>query len=78
MSQRSSRAQQNYEKTSLQFAIINQERWERTFPQATLALNGYSLMLIFASTYASAKSSLPLAMAPTNTAMLWVVGKVGR
>ena len=47
-------------------------------PHATDALNGKSLILIFSSTIASAKSSLPLAMAPTNTAMLCVSGSVGR
>jgi hypothetical protein len=42
---------------------------KRTFPHATLALNEYSLILIFSSTYASAKSSRPRAIAPTNTAI---------
>lgn len=35
-------------------------------------------MPIFSSTYASAKSSRPRAMAPTKTAILCVVGNVGR
>ena len=51
---------------------------KNTFPQATLALNEYSLILIFSSTYASAKSSRPRAMAPTKTAILCVGGRVGR
>jgi hypothetical protein len=54
------------------------ENEKNTFPQATLALNEYSLILIFSSTYASAKSSRPRAMAPTKTAILCVVGRVGR
>ena len=49
-----------------------------TLPHATDALSGKSLILIFSSTIASAKSSLPLAIAPTKTAMLCVSGKVGR
>jgi hypothetical protein len=35
-------------------------------------------MLIFSSTYASAKSSRPRAIAPTKTAMEWSCGRVGR
>jgi hypothetical protein len=56
----------------------NKRKKKDTFPQATLALNEYSLILIFSSTYASAKSSRPRAMAPTKTAILCVVGRVGR
>lgn len=49
-----------------------------TLPHATEALSGYSLILIFASTRPSAKSSLPLAIAPTKTATECVSGSVGR